>query len=136
MSQAMKARLALLKATAAAGGEKLAAINAWKSWAAAKNMDVCDLMSWALEHLSEMNDEPLDSHDGKTVKQLITEGMGAPKHSLLDQALQNADETDAAGHIWPFLAPNRRKWPTSAVLRAHIDPLDRQTEYISDLYMI
>ena len=44
--------------------------------------------------------------------------------------------TVSNGHIWPFSAPNRRKWPTSTVLRAHIDPLDRQTEYISGLYMI
>ena len=51
MAQAMKARLALLISSAAAGGQKLQKINAWKSWAAASSMDVCDLLAWSLEHL-------------------------------------------------------------------------------------
>jgi hypothetical protein len=84
MSGAMKARLALLKSSAApAGGQKLAKINAWKSWAAASAMDVCDLLAWSLERLSDENDEAV--HDGKTLRQLILEGAPACRFAVLGQ---------------------------------------------------
>ena len=84
--EALKQRLSALKANAAADGgtNNIVKVTAWKQWKEAKGMDVCDLLQWALGTLDDTTDAP--KFDGLTLRQLITDGMGAQGDSYLDLA--------------------------------------------------
>ena len=59
MSANLKARIAALKTTAAAGASGAATIartNAWREWAAAQKMDIVSFCEFALSQLTDDND--------------------------------------------------------------------------------
>ena len=59
MAANLKARIAALKTTAAAGASGVATIartNAWREWASAQNMDIVSFCEFALTQLTDDND--------------------------------------------------------------------------------
>ena len=77
--EALKQRLSALKANAATdgGGDLIAKVQGWKDWMKATGKDLCDLLTWALGTLTDETDLPSGENDGLTLRQLITDGMGA-----------------------------------------------------------
>ena len=77
--EALKQRLSALKANAANDGgvDHIAKVQAWKDWKEASGKDIGDLLTWALGTLTDETDLPSSDNDELTLRQLITDGMGA-----------------------------------------------------------
>ena len=82
--EALKQRLSALKANAATDGgvDHIAKVQAWKDWMKETGKDLCDLLTWALGTLTDDTDLSESDNDGLTLRQLITDGMGAGNDSI------------------------------------------------------
>ena len=97
--EALKQRLSALKANAANDGgvDHIAKVQAWKDWKeGASGKDIGDLLTWALGTLTDDTDLPSPDNDELTLRQLITDGMGATANSYLDQAIAVSGNADKA----------------------------------------
>ena len=101
---AQAAALSALKANAAADGGvvNVAKAQAWKEkkdWKQEPGKGLCDLLMWALSNLTDDNGLPEDDYDGMTLRQLITDGMGAAANSYLDRAIAASGKADKAAGV-------------------------------------
>ena len=102
MAANLKARIAALKTTAAAGASGVATIartNAWREWASAQNMDIVSFCEFALSQLTDDNDAQQQGH---TCRDLILRGGGGDE-SYLDQVDAAAEDGAKIQQIYGLL---------------------------------